>query len=155
MAEDLDPLEQWIGNLVANLDPPQRKKLAMQIATELRRANAQRLKANVDPDGEKFAPRKASRDKLRDRVGKRGRMFQRAATPRFLLKKATPEQASVGFASAAARIMAVHHFGLRDRVSREADAPEASYPARRVLGLPERDRGRIMDLILARLESGA
>jgi phage virion morphogenesis protein len=69
-----------------------------------------------------------------------------------LRAEASPDAARVGFASAAvARVAAVHQFGLRDRVTREPNAPEVTYPARVLIEITEASERRILDALLKRL----
>jgi len=154
-ALDMQALEAWIAELTARMDAGARRKLAMRIAVDLRKSNADRLKANVGADGQPFEPRRRSRDisGKAKQGSKINRMFQRAAAPRFLRRSAGSEGAQVGYTGALVRIMRVHQYGLRDRVSREPGAPEVTYPKRQVLGIAEADRAHIMDLVMAQLSS--
>ena len=146
---ELDPLVAELARLESAISPGQRRVLSRQIATALRVANARRIRANVDPDGEAMPPRKPQEDPG-DR-GKRGRMFRRVAGTGYLRRMATPLEARVGFVGRTARVMRVHQFGLRDRVSKQRGAAEIAYPERRVLGLSAEDRLRILDQVAAHL----
>ncbi len=140
---DFAPLTDAIDDLTSALQPGERRKLAGQVGTRLRTANAKRLKANVTPDGEPMAPRKQPSRRLRPgalRDRKPARMFQSAATPRYLRKQATEDQIEVGFVGAMARIMRVHQFGLRDTVTRDPASPAVTYEARPGIGLTPDDR---------------
>ncbi|MDB5725002.1 MAG: hypothetical protein JWQ16_1756 [Novosphingobium sp.] len=152
-AADLQELNAWIADLTSRMDAGARRKLATRIAVDLRKSSADRLKANVGADGEKFEPRKRSRDSFgKAKPGSKiNRMFQRAAAPRYLRRSANADAAQVGFTGALVRIMTVHQYGLRDRVSREPGAPEVTYPKRQVLGIADADREHIMELVLAQL----
>ncbi len=159
------PLDQRIDGLLDGIEPGSRRKLGMAIATDLRAANARRIKANVTPEGAAMAPRKtkpsgnARTRRLRDAATrqkksvKMGRMFQRAAGPSILRREASEDEARVGYPGALARVMAVHHFGLRNTVTRDPGSPEVTYATRPVIGLNEADRTRIFDKVVASLDA--
>lgn len=153
----LDELELRLEQLMQNTDAAGRVRLAHQIGRELRRSQARRIRGNRNPDGSAYEPRKP-REPLRAKAGrikgraKRGPMFRKMGSAAYLSWEASPDGVDVGFAdSALARIARVHQFGLRDRVTRRSGGPEADYPARGLLGLTGDERGRILDLVLARL----
>lgn len=156
MADDLDAAETWVGGLIARLEPAARRRLAQAVAQDLRRAQVERIAAQRNPDGSPFAARK--RQPLRARMGRMkrraGAMFQKLRRPSYLRAAATPDEAVVGFPNAqVSRIARVHQEGLRDRVTRSADAPEAEYPARVLLGYTDADRERLLDLVLEHLDA--
>jgi phage virion morphogenesis protein len=147
--DPLAPLNEELARLTAAIAPPERKKLAGAIAGDLRTSNAKRIRANIQPDGERMEARKASAmrpQRLGAVAGKKKplrppRMFQKA--PAYLVRRASAAGAELSFSGAAARIMSVHQLGLVDHVSTEAGSPEVAYPERVVLGLSEQDRDRI------------
>lgn len=148
-------METWVGGLIARLEPAARRKLARAVATDLRRAQVGRIAAQRNPDGSPFAPRK--RDPLRSRTGRVKRraaaMFLKLRRPGYLRASSTPDEAVVGFPNPqVSRIARVHQEGLRDRVSRAPNAPEADYPARQLLGYTDADRERLLDLVMKHLE---
>jgi len=156
MAE-LDELEHRLDELLRNVSPAERVRLAHQLGRELRRSQARRIRANVSPDGSAFAPRK-ERSPLRSKAGrikrrqKAGPMFRKMSRPDALAWEASADGVALGFADAGLqRIARVHQLGLRDRVARAQGAAEAQYPERRLLGLSTDDRRRILGLVLARL----
>ncbi len=59
-------------------------------------------------------------------------MFAKLRTTKYLKTAATADSASVQFAGQVQRIARVHHYGLRDRVSRKG--PEVRYTKRQLLG---------------------
>lgn len=146
MADDLTALEDWAGGLLAQLAPGARRKAAKTIATALRKSQQQRIKAQQNPDGSPFAPRKLRAKK--NRV-KRGAMFAKLRTAKYLKAKATPEAATVEFTAAASRIAAVHQSGGVDRASPRG--PLIRYPRRRLLGFASGDRAMIRDVLLDHL----
>lgn len=164
MADDFAPLDDALDGLLASIEPGARGRLAGKIATDLRNANAKRIRANVTPEGAPMAPRKAKASggartrRLRDRVTrvkrsqKMGKMFQRAAGPSVLRKQSSPDDVYVGYPGALARVMAVHHYGLRDTVTRDPSSPAVTYPARPVIGITAEDRARVLDMVIAQID---
>ena len=60
-------------------------------------------------------------------------MFAKLRTTKYLKTAASADSASVQFEGKVQRIARVHHYGLRDRVSRKG--PEVRYAERRLLGV--------------------
>lgn len=140
----LDPIEARFGALVASLAPEARKKLAAEIAKDLRRSQMQRIAAQQNPDGSAFEPRKPQ---LRNRKKNlRAGMFNRLRTAKYLKANATPDVAIVQFSRDVERIARVHQLGLRDRVSRKG-ALEVDYPARQLLGVSSDDEAALALLV--------
>lgn len=155
---ELDDLDALVADFVNSIEPAERRKLGMRMAAELRKANAQRQRAQVEPDGEAFVPRKKNqRRRTRDRVTrlkrrvKAKKMFLRAGGAGYLRKQATASEARVGYVGAMARIMGVHQEGQVDRVSRKPGAPLVKYPRRQVLGISTDDRVKVLELIVEQL----
>lgn len=144
-------LEDEIGMLTSRLQPGERIKLGRRLATALRKANAKRIRQNVDPDGAAFAPRKTSvRERLKkDR--KKGLMFRKAAGAAYLKQNVQQDGFNVGFAGNVGRIMRVHDEGLVDAVSHEPGAKRVKYAMRRVLGIATADREEQIDTVIDHL----
>ncbi|MDH4763042.1 phage virion morphogenesis protein [Pseudomonas sp. CBMAI 2609] len=134
---DLEALETWLSPLLQKLDGRGRAQLARKAAQELRRSQQQRIRAQVNPGGSPYAPRKP-RD-LRGKKGRiKGRMFEKLKMARYLKTKGSPQAAVVGFTGRVARIARVHHYGLKDRAERVA--PEVRYSSRELLGVTDREK---------------
>lgn len=155
MAEDLEQLETWLEPLIAALSDTERRKLALDVARDLRRENVATMRAQQSPDGEAWAPRKRG---LRDQKGqlRKGRraqdMFTKLRGARYLKAKAQGRDATVEFMGRAARIAAVHHFGLRDSV--QPGGPDYDYPARPMLGITDAFKDRLRDKLVDLLAKG-
>ena len=136
MQDDLTALETWASTLLARLDPAARRKLALQIAQDLRRQQQTRIQAQQNPDGTPYAPRK-QRKNIRSKQGRikkqKASMFNKLRTNTHLKAKADGNGLEVGFYGRVARIARVHQYGLRDRVA--AGRADIQYEERRVLGL--------------------
>ncbi|MDD3799365.1 MAG: phage virion morphogenesis protein [Novosphingobium sp.] len=55
---DLFELEQFVGGMLKSLEPAARRSLFRRVATTMRRQNRDRIRAQKNPDGSRFAPRK-------------------------------------------------------------------------------------------------
>lgn len=127
--------EEALSGLLANMEGKARRKLAREIAKQLRQSNQQRIVAQLNPDGSGFAPRKPQ---IRDQKGKiRRRMFAKLRGAKYLKTDATPSAAVVGFVAEVERIARVHQYGLRDRV--QPKGPMATYPMRQLIGISDTD----------------
>lgn len=143
------PLVEALEDLTQAVAPEGRRRLANKVATDVRARNAQRIAGNVTPDGEPMVPRKPKKRGSRKpgRLRTAMKMFRSAGRPQFLRKKVTDGEIEIGFAGAMARIMRVHHYGLRDTVTRAPNSPQVTYAARPVIGLPTEDRLRILEQV--------
>lgn len=147
---DLEALEDWAAGLLGQLQPTARNQLARSIGQALRRNQQQRIIAQRNPDGSKYAPRKQ-----RNLRGKQGRikrqvqMFKKLRTASFLKVQGDGNAISVGFTGRVARIARVHQYGLRDRAER--GAPDVNYEQREVLGFTDVDLDIIRDQLLNHL----
>ena len=162
-SDDLAAIEPWIDGIMARLQPGQRTMLSRRIGMILRRINAARVMANVDPDGEPMAPRKeksgrqpqrkkGARVPIRQR-GKKGMMFRRIELARNMIVLPGPDQVALTFRPRVAETAAVHHFGdLAPVDPRLPNSIRVRYPARRLLGFAPADSEMILQQIMATLE---
>ena len=129
MNNRLEALEDWAAGLLGQLEPASRNKLARSVGQALRRSQQQRILAQQNSDGSKYAPRKQ-----RNLRGKKGRlkrkvkMFQKLRMASFLKAQGDGNAISVGFTGRIARIARVHQYGLKDRAER--GAPDVKYEKR-------------------------
>jgi phage virion morphogenesis protein len=143
----IDTLEAELAGLIAKLDAGSRRKLARQIARQLLASQQARIRAQQNPDGSAYAPRKPQ---FRQEKGAlRRQMFSKLRTERWLKAEATADAAVVGFIGQVRRLAVVHQYGLRDRVS--ARGPEVQYPERSLLGYSVADIAVLLDLTLIHL----
>jgi phage virion morphogenesis protein len=140
----LEALEDWVGGLLGQLEPTARNRLARNIGQTLRRSQQQRIIAQRNPDGSKYASRKQRNLRGKQgRVKRKAQMFQRLRTAKFLKIERGRNTISVGFIGRIARIARVHQNGLKDRVER--GGPTVSYEKREILGFTEADLTDIRD----------
>ncbi|WP_346833848.1 phage virion morphogenesis protein [Pseudomonas koreensis] len=150
MTDRLEALEDWAAGLLGQLEPASRNKLARSVGQALRRSQQQRIIAQQNPDGSKYAQRKQrSLRGKKGRVRRKVRMFQKLRTASFLKVQGDGNAISVGFTGRIARIARVHQYGLKD--SAEPGAPVVEYEKRELLGFTEDDLERIRDSLLAHL----
>ncbi|MEI7184307.1 phage virion morphogenesis protein [Pectobacterium carotovorum] len=123
-------------------------RLAGTVAKALRSSQQQHIKQQQAPDGTAYAPRKAQPIK-----GKKGRvkrqMFQKLRTAKYLKAKGTTEAASVEFIGRVQRMARVHHYGLRDRPSRNGG--DVQYEARPLLGFSKQEIREVEGLLIEHL----
>ncbi len=107
-----------------------------QLAQELRRTQQQNIRMQRNPDGSSYEPRKVTARSKKGRIKRQ--MFTKLRTTKYLKTAASADSASVQFEGKVQRIARVHHYGLRDRVSRKG--PEVRYAERRLLGVSSTTR---------------
>lgn len=148
MADDFRRLDPWIQQIAARFDERSRLKMGRKMAQALRKLNAKRIAANVQPDGTAMAPRKKPANVVRDKVRKSGKMFQRMKLAKNMPISVHPDQIEITFDSKLAQTAAVHHYGLRDRIGRFRGAPSIRYPRRELLGFAPEDINSVTRIIL-------
>lgn len=143
MAEDLRPLEQWLGRIIAGIEPSRRRAAALKLAQALRRANVQRIAANIEPDGGAMEKRKA-----RDGKRLRRKMFPKLRRLREWKISADADGLEIMPVNPlVGQTAATHHFGEVGYVGRLRDGRviRAKYPERRLLGFAEDDRALVVE----------
>ena len=142
---DFKPFEDKLAGLIAALSPAGRRRMTADIAKKLRQRQQQRIKSQKAPDGSPFAPRK--RQPVRAKKGRIKReMFAKLRTNRYMKATGNDSAAVVEFTGKVQRIARVHHYGLRDRVSRKG--PEVKYAERRLLGINDESEDITRDVLL-------
>lgn len=151
---DLTRVEDWLDGLLLRLGPGERRKLALKVGQSLRRSNARRIAANVEPDGGKMAPRKPRKGRDGKPIRK-SRMFRRLRMARNMKIKATPDSVELNFGGGSAqRIAEIHHDGEVGLVGRTRDGRtiRARYEARRLLGFGDDDMDMVLEAVTKSLE---
>lgn len=146
---ELEAIEPFFGELLQAIEPRGRRKLIDKLMRAARRANAQRIAANVEPDGAKMTPRKK-------RKGKRGKMFRRLGKQSSLRIRTSPDEGELRFANPLIEsTAAAHHYGQEDFVGRTRDGRviRTKYDARRVLGFGK-EQDDLLDEVLQHLAEG-
>ncbi|WP_448669221.1 phage virion morphogenesis protein [Enterobacter mori] len=128
---EFKPFDNQLAGLLAALSPAGRRKLAGDIAKELRKSQQQRIKQQKAPDGSPYQARK--RQPLRAKTGRIKRaMFQKLRTSRYMKSTGRENSAVVEFTGKVQRIARVHQYGLKDQPT--PHAKEVQYPERQLLG---------------------
>ncbi|WP_368982005.1 phage virion morphogenesis protein [Enterobacter asburiae] len=129
---EFKPFDDRLNGLIAALSPAARRKLAGEIAKELRKSQQQRIKLQKAPDGSPYQARK--RQPLRAKQGRIKRaMFQKLRTNRYMKASGRESVAVVEFTGKVQRIACVHQYGLEDRPNPQTK--KVQYPVRQLLGL--------------------
>ncbi|ELE6988442.1 phage virion morphogenesis protein [Enterobacter kobei] len=142
---EFKPFDDRLNGLIAALSPASRRKLAGEIAKELRKSQQQRIKQQKAPDGSPYQARK--RQPLRAKTGRIKRaMFQKLRTSRYMKATGRENSAVVEFTGKVQRIARVHQYGLKDRPN--ANAKDVQYDERQLLGFSQKDLKHIELLVI-------
>ncbi|MEG6253250.1 phage virion morphogenesis protein [Enterobacter ludwigii] len=145
---DFKPFDDKLAGLLASLSPAGRRKLAGDIAKELRKSQQQRIKQQKAPDGSPYQARK--RQPLRAKTGRIKRaMFQKLRASRYMKATGRENSAVVEFTGKVQRIARVHQYGLKDRPN--PNAKDVQYPERQLLGFSQEDKQLVETLIIKHL----
>lgn len=142
--DELQKVDDWLAALLANLDPAVRKRMMRELAQQLRRAQQNNIRLQRNPDGTGYEPRRVTARTKKGRIKRQ--MFAKLRTTKYLKTAAAADSASVQFDGQVQRIARVHHYGLRDRVSRKG--PEVRYAERRLLGVNDEVETLTRDIFL-------
>ncbi|WFC12713.1 phage virion morphogenesis protein [Aeromonas salmonicida] len=142
--DDLSRLTSWADGLLASMEPAARRQLASEMARTLRASQTQRIRANLQPDGNPMTPRKPLKKLTKKRGATRRKMFQHLVSPRWLKATSTEHQAIVEFVGSANRLATIHQYGLKDRIK----GREIRYPARELLGITTEEMEQLDELLL-------
>jgi len=136
----LELFDDRLSALINNLSPAARKEMARAIAKKLRASQQRNIKSQRAPDGTPFKPRRT--EAARSKKGRVKReMFAKLRTAKYMKATATDSEAVVGFVGKVQRMVRVHHYGLRDRPTRNSKVMQ--YEARPLLGISQEDRNTI------------
>lgn len=142
MAE-LHEVDAWLAALLTQLEPAARKKMLREVARDVRRIQQANITAQRSPDGTAWEPRRVTARSKKGRI-RRG-MFAKIKTAKYLKAQASADAAEVAFVPAVQKLARVHHYGLRDRVSRRG--PMVKYAERPLLGINPETEMLIRDII--------
>ena len=143
MAE-LHEVDAWLAALLSQLEPAARKKMLREVARDVRRIQQANITAQRSPEGTAWEPRRVSARTKKGRI-RRG-MFAKLKTAKYLKAQANTDAAEVAFVPGVQKLARVHHYGLRDRVSRRG--PMAKYAERPLLGVNEETETTVNDILL-------
>ncbi|MGX9278293.1 phage virion morphogenesis protein [Pantoea ananatis] len=132
--DNLHEVDAWLDALLAKLEPAERKKMLREVARDVRRIQQANMTAQRSPDGNAWEPRRVSARTKPGRIKRK--MFVKLKTAKYLKTKATGDSAEVAFVPAVQRLARVHHYGLRDRVSKRGIT--VKYTERPLIGLNDK-----------------
>lgn len=147
--DELQKVDAWLTALLVNLEPAARKRMMRELAQQLRRNQQNNIRLQRNLDGTGYEPRRVTARTKKGRIKRQ--MFAKLRTTKYLKTAATVDSASVEFTGQVQRIARVHHYGLRDRVSRRG--PEVRYAERQLLGINSEAENIIKDQLLTWLSS--
>ncbi|MCK7442541.1 phage virion morphogenesis protein [Enterobacter roggenkampii] len=141
---EIKPFDDRLNGLIAALSLAARRKLAGEIAKELRKSQQQRIKLQKAPDGSPYQARK--RQPLRAKTGRIKRaMFQKLRTSRYMKATGSESSAVVEFTGKVQRIARVHQYGLKDQPN--PHSRDVQYAERKLLGFSQTDQEVINKVI--------
>lgn len=143
--DNLHKVDEWLTALLANLEPATRQRMMRQLAQELRRNQQNNIRLQRNPDGSGYEPRRVTARTKKGRIKRQ--MFSKLRTAKYLKTAASADSASVQFDRQVQRIARVHHYGLRDRVSRKG--PQVRYAKRQLLGIYDTEFEIIKEKIIS------
>ncbi|MFB4342775.1 phage virion morphogenesis protein [Pantoea sp. CS_6] len=147
--DNLHEVDAWLDALLAKLEPAERKKMLREVARDVRRIQQANMTAQRAPDGSAWEPRRVSARTKPGRIKRK--MFVKLKTAKYLKTKATGDSAEVAFVPAVQRLARVHHYGLRDRVSRRGLS--VKYTERPLLGIDNETEKSVRDSLLSLLSN--
>lgn len=142
--DNLHKVDEWLTALLANLEPVARQRMMRELAQQLRRNQQNNIRLQRNPDGTGYEPRKVTARTKKGRIKRQ--MFLKLRTAKYLKTAASADSASVQFTGKVQRIARVHHYGLRDRVSKKG--PEVNYKKRQLLGFNASSQLLVRDALL-------
>lgn len=155
MSDGIEQVKLAFTDLLKNISKPRRRLLYQQIGRELARSQRRRIKAQQNPDGSPFEPRK-KRKQLRKKKGriKNQLMFKKIVTPSHLKLRYEQEGISLGFYGGDAAIANVHQYGLYSSPSKYKDF-KVKYAQRELLGFSEEDIEMIERFVIKAIAEGS
>ncbi|WP_370620296.1 phage virion morphogenesis protein [Pantoea ananatis] len=142
--DNLHEVDAWLDALLAKLEPAERKKMLREVARDVRRIQQASMTAQRAPDGSAWEPRRVSARTKPGRIKRK--MFVKLKTAKYLKAKATGDSAEVAFVPAVQRLARVHHYGLRDRVSKRGIT--VKYTERPLIGLNDKAAISLSDTLI-------
>lgn len=145
--DNLHKVDEWLTALLANLEPAARQRMMRELAQELRRNQQNNIRLQRNPDGSGYEPRKVTARTKKGRIKRQ--MFSKLRTAKYLKTAANADSASVLFEGKVQRIARVHHYGLRDQVSRKG--LKVRYVSRELLGVNRKINEVILKILIQKL----
>ncbi|WP_303820088.1 phage virion morphogenesis protein [Actinobacillus minor] len=151
MNNGIEQVKVAFAALLNNISKPRRRLLYQQIGRELARSQRRRIKAQQNPDGSAYAPRKRQR-KVKGKI-KQKAMFAKITQPSHLKLRYAQEGVSLGFYGGDAAVADIHQFGREGKVQKHLNF-KVKYDQRELLGFTDEDREMIEDFVVKALADG-
>ncbi|WP_288491594.1 phage virion morphogenesis protein [uncultured Pantoea sp.] len=142
--DNLHEVDAWLDALLAKLEPAERKRMLREVARDVRRIQQANMTAQRAPDGSAWEPRRVSARTKPGRIKRK--MFVKLKTAKYLKTEATGDSAEVAFVPAVQRLARVHHYGLRDRVSKRGIT--VKYSERPLLGVSKEMENIVNEILM-------
>ncbi|OOF47956.1 phage virion morphogenesis protein [Rodentibacter trehalosifermentans] len=154
MSDNIQQVKLAFAELLKNISKPRRRLLYQQIGRELARNQRRRIKAQQNPDGSNYDPRKPRKQfgKKKGRI-KRQLMFRKLVTPAHMKLRYEQDGLSLGFYGGDAVIASVHQYGLKSSPSKNKDF-KVQYAQRELLGFSDEDVEMIERFVIKALAEG-
>lgn len=155
MSDGIEQVKLAFTDLLKNISKPRRRLLYQQIGRELARNQRRRIKAQQNPDGSPFEPRKRRKQfsKKKGRI-KNQLMFKKIVSPSHLKIRYEQEGISLGFYGGDAAIANVHQYGLYSSPSKYKNF-KVKYAQRELLGFSEEDIEMIERFVIKAIAEGS
>ena len=155
MSDGIEQVKFAFTDLLKNISKPRRRLLYQQIGRELARNQRRRIKAQQNPDGSPFEPRKKRKQfsKKKGRI-KNQLMFKKIVSPSHLKIRYEQEGISLGFYGGDAAIANVHQYGLYSSPSKYKNF-KVKYAQRELLGFSEEDIEMIERFVIKAIAEGS
>ena len=155
MSDGIEQVKLAFTDLLKNISKPRRRLLYQQIGRELAKNQRRRIKAQQNPDGSPFEPRKKRKQfsKKKGRI-KNQLMFKKIVSPSHLKLRYEQEGISLGFYGGDAAIANVHQYGLYSSPSKYKDF-KVKYAQRELLGFSEEDIEMIERFVIKAIAEGS
>lgn len=153
MNEPIAQVKAAFDSLLTNVSKPRRRLMYQQIGRELARSQRRRIKAQQNPDGTAYEPRKTTKKGVKGKI-KSGKMFNKITQPRFMRLRYENEGVSLGYEGGDAVVARVHQEGLVTRVRKDWHL-KVKYASRELLGFTEEDKQMIEDCVVRAISGSA
>lgn len=146
MTNSIEQVKTAFDSLLNNVSKPRRRLMYQQIGRELARSQRRRIKAQQNPDGTAYEPRKKPKKKVKSKV-KAGKMFDKISQPKFMRLRYENEGVSLGYEGGNAVIARIHQEGLMGRVQKDWHL-KVKYASRQLLGFTQDDLKMIESYVI-------
>lgn len=155
MSDQVEQVKTAFAELLGNISKSRRRLLYQQIGRELARNQRRRIKAQQNPDGNRYEPRKTPKriQSKKGKIKKSDAMFEKITKPKFMRLRYDNEGISLGYSGGDAVVARIHQEGLVGRVRKDWHL-KVQYAKRELLGFTEDDVEMIEKFVVKALSEG-